>query len=182
MFENREYFEGFRCLTTNGIKKPVFNAFAMLGRSKGNRIDLSSSGALGVQRILKDGVRNDEDVDGMAFRSEGLTQVILWNYHDDMVEAAGRPVALSVKAPSSSAKKARITHYRIDKHHSNSYTHWLAMGSPQTLTDEQKGMLKKHGELEVLSPVSVKDLKQGALNLDFDLPRNAVSFIEIQWL
>ena len=182
LFENKDYFEGYRCLSTNGIKKPVFNAFAMLGRLKGNRVDLHSSGALGVKGILEKGTADAADIDGMAFRSDGLTQVILWNYHDVMVEHSGRPIALGVKAPSDEIKRASVTHYRIDKNHSNAYTHWLEMGSPQKLTPDQERVLKQRGELEQLTPAETLDVHKGNLELNFDLPRNAVSFIEINWL
>jgi xylan 1,4-beta-xylosidase len=182
MFENKAYFEGFRALTTNGIKKPVFNAFVMLGMLRGNRIDLNSSGALGLQNILKTGVRNEADIDGMAFRSEGKTQAILWHYHDDMAEAPGRSISLSVTAPSNSVQQARVTHYRIDRHHSNAHTRWLEMGSPQKLSTEQKRVLKLHGSLELLSPVIVKTVRQNTLTMDFELPRSAVSLLEVEWM
>src|SRR5215471_15474492 len=37
-FEGQPYFAGFRTLATNGIDKPVLNAFRMLGRMGGNRL------------------------------------------------------------------------------------------------------------------------------------------------
>ena len=41
-FEGREYFEGLRTLSTNGIDKPVLNVFRMLGELGGTRLALES--------------------------------------------------------------------------------------------------------------------------------------------
>ena len=43
-FEDKDYFEGFRSLATNGIDKPVLNVFRMAGTDVGNRVKTSSSG------------------------------------------------------------------------------------------------------------------------------------------
>ena len=38
LFEDRDYFEGFRTLSTNGIDKPVLNVFRMLAKLGGSRL------------------------------------------------------------------------------------------------------------------------------------------------
>ena len=38
-FENKDYFEGFRSLATNGIDKPILNFFRMAGLMSGERVD-----------------------------------------------------------------------------------------------------------------------------------------------
>ena len=43
-FEDKEYFEGFRSLSTNGIDKPVLNFFRMAALMKGKRVATTSSG------------------------------------------------------------------------------------------------------------------------------------------
>ena len=55
-FENREYFEGFRSLSTNGIDKPVLNFFRMAALMKGQRVGVSSSGQVRLDDIMADGV------------------------------------------------------------------------------------------------------------------------------
>ena len=42
LFEDRDYFEGFRTLSTNGIDKPVLNVFRMLAKLGGTRLGLTS--------------------------------------------------------------------------------------------------------------------------------------------
>lgn len=43
LFEGQPYFEGFRDLATNGIDKPVLNAFRMLGMLGGQWLEATSS-------------------------------------------------------------------------------------------------------------------------------------------
>jgi xylan 1,4-beta-xylosidase len=182
LFEGRDYFEGFRTLATNGIHKPVLNVFKMLGKLGGRRILLSSSGALGADRIIANKVLGRPDIDGLAAASADAAQILIWNYHDDV--AAGQPAAvrLAVQPPRESIRSARIAHYRIDDTHSNAYTRWLQLGSPEAPTTAQYAELKKAGELELLEPVKSVDLQGGQLSLDFALPRLGVSLIEIRWI
>ncbi len=86
-FEGQPYFDGFRSLATNGIDKPVMNIFRMAGLMRGNRVKVTSDGALGVDEILKRSVRQQPDIDGMATVAEREAAVMVWNYHDDDVSA-----------------------------------------------------------------------------------------------
>ncbi|HWC16544.1 MAG TPA: hypothetical protein VG498_06000, partial [Terriglobales bacterium] len=42
-FEDKDYFEGFRSLATNGIDKPILNLFRMLGLMNGSRVETTST-------------------------------------------------------------------------------------------------------------------------------------------
>ncbi len=181
MFDKKDYFEGFRTLSTNGIHKPVLNAFKMLGMLQGRRIPVISSGALGLERILENGIRNEPDIDGLAVATEESVQTLLWNYHDDMVKVAPASVELTINASLNNSKRARIAHYRIDDNHSNAYTKWLALNSPQTPAPDVSALLKAAGELELLEPVRFFNVRNGKVNLNFSLPRYGVSLIEIRW-
>jgi xylan 1,4-beta-xylosidase len=182
MFEGKDYFEGFRTLATNGIHKPVLNVFKMLGMFNGKRIPLASSAALGADKIIAERVIGQPDIDGLAAGTETTTQVMVWNYHDDIAPAPAAPLQVSIQAPNSSIKRARLIHYRIDDEHSNAYTKWLQAGSPKAPSPAQLAALKKAGELERLGAETFFDVKDELLILDFELPRHAVSFIEIRWL
>ncbi len=182
MFEGKEYFEGFRTLATNGVHKPVLNVFKMLGMLEGNRIPLVSEGALGADRIIADRVIRRPDIDGMAAAGEDSARIMVWNYHDDVAPALPQPVRLSVIAPDSAAGRARVTHFRIDDEHSNAFTRWLKLGSPGSPSAEMASELKKSGELETLGPAVFLPVREGKIGLDFDLPRHAVSLIEIRWI
>jgi len=189
MFDGKDYFEGFRTLSTNGIHKPVLNAFKMLGMLHGRCVPVNSSGALGVDRICQQGVRDQPDIDGLAVAAEQIVQVILWNYHDDMVDSPPASVRLTVQIPDNNAARARIVHYRIDDTHSNAYTRWLELSSPQNPTPDMLAQLRAAGDpstglgtgLELLEPIRYYDVHDGKVESTFSLPRYAVSLIEIKW-
>lgn len=180
LFNDQPYFRGFRTLSSNGIHKPVLNVFKMLGKLKGNRVPVTSSGALGLASILTNGVRGtNPDIDGMATKSDSLVQLLLWNYHDDIVQVTPATINLTVKVPSTFPSQVYVTHWRMDTTHSNAYTKWLALGSPQAPTQAQLDTLHKYMQLETLSPVQAAGVVNGQISLSFTLPRFGVSLIEV---
>jgi xylan 1,4-beta-xylosidase len=104
---------------------------------------------------------------------------MLWNYHDDDLKANDSPVELTIKAIPS--KKVKVSEYRIDAEHSNSYEVWKKMGSPQQPTAEQIATLEKAGKLELLAPSTEQKVSNGTLTLNINLPRQAVSLIKLTW-
>jgi len=180
-FENKQYFEGFRTLATNGIDKPILNVFRMAGLMHGDRVPVTSSGAAGLENILQLGVQRAPDIDGMATRAEREMAVMLWNYHDDDVPAPASPVHLALAGLPAEAKRVLVEHYRIDGDHSNSYTVWQQMGSPQQPTPEQSAKLEAAGQLQLLRSPEWMTATDGRIDLQFDLPRQGVSLVRISW-
>ena len=144
-FENKDYFEGFRTLATNGIDKPVLNVFRMAGLMSGQRVMTGSTGQIPLDDMMKNGVRQAPDIDAMATKAAHEAAVLLWNYHDDDLPAATADVQVTIAGIPVGVKKVLLEHYRIDDTHSNSYTVWKAMGSPQSPTPEQYARLKAGG-------------------------------------
>ena len=180
-FEDQPYFDGFRTLATNGVDKPVLNLFRMLGLMEGQRVKAESSSAVRVDKILQAGVREHADVDTMAARSDHSITVLVWNYHDDDVAAPDVPLHLALNGMPAKAERVLLRHYRIDRDHSNAFTAWKEMGSPQSPTPEQYAKLKAAGQLQLLdSPRWIK-AKQGAAELEFPLPGQALSLLELTW-
>src|SRR5476651_1868684 len=79
-FEDKDYFEGFRSLATNGVDKPVLNVFRMFGLMQGSRVATTSTGQVPLDVILSSGVRQAPDVDAFATRSDREAAVLMWNY------------------------------------------------------------------------------------------------------
>jgi len=179
-FEDQPYFYGYRTLATNGVDKPVLNLFRMLGLMRGDRVEATSTGAVGLDHILSSGVRDAADVDVLASRGEHDVAVLVCNYHDDDVPAADAPVELNVAGLPRNAK-ILVRHYRIDQNHSNSYTVWKAMGLPQAPTAEQYAALKAAGQLQMLESPRWIESKEGTVKLDFAMPRQSVSLVELSW-
>jgi xylan 1,4-beta-xylosidase len=180
MFDGQPYFEGFRTLSTNGIHKPVLNAFKMLGQLAGDEIPLVSEGALGLDEILSHSVRKKPDINGLAVANDRQVKILLWNYHDLLTEADPAPIRLIVQKPSDWASKTRMVHYRIDDTHSNAYARWIELGSPQDPGPEALAQLKAAMQLEMLEPARFVDVTKGRLTLEFALPRFGLSLIVLE--
>jgi xylan 1,4-beta-xylosidase len=180
-FEDQPYFDGFRTLATNGIDKPVLNVFRMAALMHGDRVAVESSGALPVEDIVRGGVRQKPDVSAFAARSDRDISVLAWNYHDNDVAGPETPVRLTITGISLGAKRAQMHHYRIDRDHSNAYTVWKEMGSPQKPTPDQYARLESAGKLQLLEPSRSVQIEGGKVELNFSLPRQSVSLIKVSW-
>jgi xylan 1,4-beta-xylosidase len=106
---------------------------------------------------------------------------MLWNYHDDDMPAPGTPVQITIAGIPSGVKKVLLQHYRIDNTHSNSYTVWKKMGSPQSPTTEQYAQLKTAGQLELLTSPEWLDVSGGKVTITTALPRQATSLVHLKW-
>jgi xylan 1,4-beta-xylosidase len=180
-FEGKPYFEGYRTLATNGVDKPVLNVFRMAGLMRGNRVAAVSNGAAPLDSILAHSVRQAPDIDALATNSNGEAAVLLWNYHDDDVAAPGAPVAVSIKSIPASAHRVLLQQYRIDDHHSNAYTVWKEMGSPQNPTPEQYALLQAAGQLQLFDSPRWMTPQDGEIKLDVQLPRMGLSLLRVTW-
>ena len=180
-FEGKDYFEGFRTLATNGVDKPVLNVFRMAALMSGERVMTSSTGRVSLDDILSKGVTEAPDVDALATKADREAAVMLWNYHDDDLPAAGAEVEVTIAGIPSGVKKVLLEHYRIDDTHSNSYSVWKAMGSPQSPTPEQYARLKEAGQLELLSSPQWLDVSDGKVRIRTYLPRQATSLMRLVW-
>jgi xylan 1,4-beta-xylosidase len=176
-FEGQPMFAGFRDLATNGIDKPVLNVFRMLGKMRGDRVAVSSTSAANLETIRDSGVRGAPDVYALATRRDRSMEILVWNYHDDDVPAPAASIALTVEGLSGG--RATITEYRIDGRHSNSYEVWKAMGSPQTLTTEQRARLETAGRLETMGAPLHQAINNNRVTIKLSLPRQGVSLLTL---
>jgi xylan 1,4-beta-xylosidase len=180
-FEGKPYFDGYRTLATNGVDKPVLNFFRMAGLMRGNRVTAISSGAASLDSILAHGVRQAPDIDAMATSATGEASVLLWNYHDDDITAPGVSVVVAMKSIPSSVHRVLLQHYRIDDRHSNAYTVWKEMDSPQNPTPEQYAKLQSAGQLQMLDSPRWITPENGEVELDVQLPRMGLSLLRVTW-
>jgi len=180
-FENKNYFEGFRTLATNGIDKPILNLFRMTGLMDGERVLTTSTGEVPLGDLVASGVRQTPDIDALATKADREAAVMIWNYHDDDLPAPPADVQVIVAGIPTNVKRVLLEHYRIDETHSNSYTAWKNMGSPQSPTPEQYAQLKAAGQLQLLSSPEWLDVNHGAVTIETTLPRQAVSLLHIRW-
>ena len=180
-FEDKDYFEGFRSLATNGIDKPVLNVFRMFGMMSGDRVNASSSCAVPLDTLIETGVRQGPDVDALATRSAKEAAVLVWNYHDVNQPAPATPTTVTIHGIPAGAERVLLEHYRIDDAHSNAYTVWQKMGSPQHPTAQQYADLQAAGQLQLLSSPEWLDVKNGEVKISTQLPRQGISLLQLKW-
>jgi xylan 1,4-beta-xylosidase len=180
-FEDQPYFEGFRELATNGLDKPVLNAFRMFGLLGRERVKLTSSEALSSEDVVRDGVRAHPEINAIAARADHEIQILLWNYLDEDLPAAPFPIGLTVTGLPSASTRGLLEHFRIDSSHSNSFAAWSQMGSPQTPSAEQYEKLQAAGQLQLVDSPAWIFIERGAAHLSFSLPRQAVSLVRLRW-
>src|SRR3954464_4434738 len=180
-FEDKDYFEGFRDLATNGIDKPILNLFRMLGLMDATRVETTSTAAVKLDTLVSTGVRESADVDAMAARGERQAAVLIWNYHDSEEPAPGAPVILSITGIPSGIGRVLVQHFRIDDTHSNAYTMWKQMGSPQHPTPEQYAQLQDAAGLQLLNAPGWADVRDRTIKIETDMPRESVSLITVKW-
>ncbi len=178
-FEDQPPFAGFRQLASTGLDLPVLNVFRMFGKMSGQQLPVVSSSGLNEEIIRKSNVRGGADVSAYASLDQNTVAVLVWHYHDDDLPAPAAAVNLRLEGFALADGKARLTHYRIDADHSNSYQAWLRMGSPAAPTETQYAQLEKSGRLAELEPPRSITIKDNALDLQITLPRQAVSLLVI---
>jgi len=184
-FEDQPYFAGFRVMASNGLTLPVFNVFRMMAKMSGRRLSVVSSGDPGVESIIKNGVHGESaDVAALASLDSARHQlsVLVWHYHDDDIAGPTADIDLEIAGLPPEAAAAHLKHFRVDANHSNAYTLWLALGSPNAPTRAQYAQLETAAQLAQLetSPASVS-AAGGAATLKFPLPRQAVSLLILKW-
>ncbi len=180
-FEGKDYFEGFRSLSTNGIDKPVLNVFRMFGMMGGTRAATTSTGEVPMATMLSTGVRGRPDVAAMATRGASEAAVLLWNYHDTVGEDEAAEVTVAVKGVPGTVRRALLEQYRIDGTHSNAYAVWMAMGSPQSPSAAQVAQLKQAGGLELMRSPEWVDVAEGKVVVKTQLPGESVGLLRLSW-
>ncbi len=189
-FEDQPWFYGFRDMATNGVDKPVLNVFRMFGKMSGARVETQSNRQYSLDSILRPtnartntgSIRSAQtDIGGLASKdlAKKTAAVMVWNYHDEDIQAAAEPVEVSFNGIP--AKKVKMTHYRIDNEHSNSYEVWKKMGSPQNPSALQIAALEKAGKLETIGKIQKLKSTDGNLVVSIGLPRQGVSLLQLQW-
>jgi xylan 1,4-beta-xylosidase len=180
-FENQPYFAGFRSLASNGIDKPVLNVFRLFAQMGGQRLRVESDGALTLEEIVSRGVRDKPDIAALATLDRNKLCVLVWHYHDDDLPSPAAEVELTLDGLPLAGGTARLEHFRIDADHSNAFTAWQRMGSPQQPTPEQYAQLEKAGQLAALETPNTVAVTEGKVTLKFKLPRQAVSLLSLTW-
>jgi xylan 1,4-beta-xylosidase len=181
-FEDQPYFAGFRQLASQGIDLPVLNVFRMYAQMGGERIGAESSAEVPLATMVKEGVRGAPDVSALASVDGKRLAVMVWHYHDDDVPGPEARITLRLTHLPIALGRAKVTEYRIDESHSNAYSVWKQMGSPQSPTREQIAAMVKAGRLQKLRDQAKSvEVTDHTARLETTLPRQAVSLFVLEW-
>jgi len=180
-FEDQPPFEGFRELATDGIDKPVLNAFRMFALMGTERVKATSTGALPTEDVVRDGVRGHPDINVIAARKNHEVDLLIWNYHDDDIAASLASIEVQIDGLPLPPTSGVLEHFRIDSSQSNAFAAWKEMGSPQSPSVEQAQRLQKAGQLQLLDSPQPMTIENGSVHLQFGLPRQSLSLIRLAW-
>jgi xylan 1,4-beta-xylosidase len=153
----------------------------MFGKMGGQRVAVQSSGDPGLEAIMKDGVRGQPDVSALASLEGRKLAVMAWHYHDDDLPGPEAAVTLTVTGLPLASGEARLSHYRIDESHSNSFAAWKRMGSPIAPDEKQYAELEAAGKLAQMEAPATVRIDGGRVTLPVALPRQAVSLVVLEW-
>jgi len=81
----------------------------------------------------------------------------------------------------SSVERVLVRRYRIDERHSNSWTAWKEMGSPQQPSPEQHATIEAAGELQEFNSPEWITVQGRAASFNIELPRQSVSLLQLSW-
>lgn len=174
-FEGQKPFAGFRQLASNGVDLPILNLFRMLSHMGGDRVQAKSSQQLPTDQVIRQGVHDRPDVGVLASRQGNRLCVLVWHYFDDDVD--GPEARVHVDLSHFGSSRTRLMEYRIDRDHSNAFTVWQSVGSPESPTQQQYRQLQRAGELQAIGPM--REIDTGA-GVDLELPRNGVSLLVLE--
>lgn len=119
------FYGGFGLIAAGGVPKPAFNAFALLHRLGGERLELDAREAL------------------LTRRADGKLVLALWNYAPS--GESGPPRAVEIHLKGAAARSARIV--SIDGEHGDFHAAYARMQSPRNPTANQLEELKRAAAL-----------------------------------
>jgi xylan 1,4-beta-xylosidase len=182
-FEDQPAFIPLRALATNGIDKPVLNAFRLMGKLGAGKpgaswLETESNGALPLDRIIANSVTGAPDINAVATRNGREVDVLVWNYHDADVETP--PAGIHLQLDGLHGESADVSEFRVDATHSNAYRLWQRMGSPAQPTAAQLAQLAKSDALEQTVPDHTIPLNSGRTGFNLTLSRQGIVLIRLE--
>lgn len=147
----------------HGIKKATYNAYKLLRKMSGEKLELDAEFPLGC---------------GMEACSEaGVVKLIAYNQH--LLELETKPDWNDrISVPVDSDGEYLITSAKLEKHHGSCYETWLDMGAPQNLSPMQEERLRAASVMNYNH--ELKTARDKRLEIDFSLKGDEVVYFEIQ--
>jgi len=180
-FEGAPLFAGFRALATGSLDLPVLNVFRMLSLMDAERIAVQSDGAVPLDMIVKDGVRDRADVSALASRGARRVTVLAWHYHDDDVAGPSAEVGLDIGGLPENLSSCRVRRLAVDSDHGNAFTAWQRMGSPAQPSAAELDALRRAAAAMSVDAGQTAAVSGSRTRIPLVLPRHAVSLVTVEW-
>ncbi len=179
-FPDTPYFAGYRALTTRGIHLPVLGAFKLLGALRGDFVPTASSGAHALASLLEGGVREEPEVDALAALDRDTLRVLVFHYHDDLVEAEPATVRLRVSLPKSFGDSLTLSEKRVDDIYGNAFSTWKAQGSPAAPSEQQLEALHAAANALDVGSARTLEVESGIATIELELPRFGLALLTLK--
>ena len=180
-FPEQLIFAGLRSFTTKDIDLPVLNAFRMFGLMRGERVTAESTGGIAVGDILKSSVKAQPDVKAIATSESHNVNALVWSYDDDSSKSAPTEIHLRIEGLPQGVSRVLLEHWGVDRDHSNAYTAWQTMGSPQNPSAGGYDRLKIAGQLQLRESPRWIVRDGNAVEITFTQPAQGLSLLNLTW-
>lgn len=160
----RETFHGnYGLLNLQGLRKPAYHAFQLLGRLGRRRLPVSAP----------------RGIDVMATRTADGWQLLL--AVDPHFDSAARRIRIRVKLPEDRVPgDFRLTLTRLGAHENNVISRWKRLGSPAYLTPRQTRRLQRQNTLRAAPAASVRLVRSGSEQYaEFSCERPGLALLEV---
>ena len=167
----RSAFQGlFGLINFNGLPKASYNAYRLLKMLGDQEVEVKSEGLDGRFNVWA--AKNE---------ANGEAQILVYHWQPPKVEPLSeKTVEINLEGLCKEGERKYATVYIIDERHSNVFTAWQAMGSPENLTDEQIRILKDKSGLETEKSQTLVGGENGILNLKVSLKPGSVALYKMQ--
>ncbi|MFW7414378.1 GH39 family glycosyl hydrolase [Demequina sp. SO4-18] len=163
---------GFGLVTEQGIHKPTFHAFEMLGRLGDELLAATENGV--ISRSSATG-RVSAVFHNYPAQMEGASVRMTSSHHEALALADLGP-AVTIRHRVEGVRPGGVYAVeRLDPEHGNALSRWLEMGEPVNLTREQAAELARAAGLLARDRIVATD--DGVLEIDLELPGWAVASI-----
>jgi xylan 1,4-beta-xylosidase len=157
----RAPFVGGRSIfEAGGVPKPYFNGYILLNELGNRRLAVSGDGAGRISCLA-------------TARDDGSFAVLVYHFveYDHSADADGQ---VAVKLTGLPLAGMKVSQERVDWQTANSYTAWVAMGSPQQISDEQAA------ELTAAAEVHKTPLETDGGSVTLNMPVNSVAVVIVE--
>ena len=143
-------------------------------------LEVKNSNKVPLEKIIDSSVRGNKPyIDALATVDAKNMYILLWNYHDD--DNKKEDALIKIKLQQLRATNVTVSCFLVDEAHSNSYTVWKKMGSPQEVSEEKFIELKKAGQLQKNGEDAKLKVSGGSINYQLNLESQGVALLKISW-